>query len=92
MMKHLPPLTPEQAFMLRLEMERNDLSYLHSRKAEPEVVKVIVKEKVYPNKRKQAFREQMMFNAGRYAAGARDKTAETAHLWLDKTLAEEERN
>lgn len=85
-------MTEQEQWLLKLEMERNDLSYLKPKRPELEVVKVIVKEKVYPKREEQEVRERLMFNAGRYAAGDRDKTAEAAHLWLEKSLAEEGKN
>ena len=71
----------------KLEAERNNLSYItKTHKTEPEVVRVIVKEKVYPTRKQQETRDKLMFNAGRWAAGHRDSAAETANLWLEKQL------
>jgi hypothetical protein len=70
----------------KLEAERNNLDYKKTVKPAPEVVRVIVKEKVYPTKKAQETRDKLMFNAGRYAAGHRDSAAETANLWLEKQL------
>ncbi len=83
-----PTLTPEQEFLVRLEMERNDKSYLQPRKPiEPKVVYLTQKE--YPKSR--AVRDKMMFDAGRYAAGARDKSATKAAKALQKELDNEDR-
>ena len=83
-----PQLTPEQAFLMRLEMERNDRSYLTpGRVVEPPIV--YVTRKVYV--KQSPDRDKMMFDAGRYAAGARDKSACRAARKLDKELADEDR-
>ena len=65
---------------LKLEAERNDLSYKNPqpvRSTQPMVIKV----KTDPKKRDQ--RDKLMFHAGRYSAGARDATAVAANEWLE---------
>lgn len=68
----------------KLEAERNDLSY---RKTEdsPPIQQVVYVDRVKPNPK----RDKLMFAAGRYAAGARDKTACKAHEWLEKDLSKD---
>lgn len=69
-------LTPEQEFLVKLEMERTDRSYLGKPKTvEPRVV--YVTKKVYPKSRVE--RDALMFDAGRFAAGARDTAAVLAY-------------
>jgi hypothetical protein len=65
---------------MRLEAERNDISY-RKRLAPPEV-KVVVKEiKKVPERLKKIY-----FHAGRYAAGDRDRMAEQA--WAEYASTE----
>ena len=64
-----------EEFVLALEMERNDLSYLKPRPVKVDTV--YVTKPVYPRSRQE--RDKLMFDAGRYAAGARDWDARQAH-------------
>jgi hypothetical protein len=84
-----PPVFSEaQEYWLLLEKERYGVT-----QRQPEVV-----EKVLPCSRKHfdrcsrphasESRDQMLFNAGRFAAGARDKVAALAHEKLMKELSE----
>ena len=73
---------------LVLEAERLDRRYLEPKPASynpPEPPRVITKV-VKPNKAQQEARDKLMFNAGRYAAGARDLTARNAHELLEREL------
>ena len=65
--------------MQKLEAERNDVSYKRPERPEP----IVITRNVYPKKAEQEKRDKLMFNAGRYAAGARDKTAVKANEWLE---------
>jgi hypothetical protein len=73
---------------LVLEAERLDKSYLepkpltYSLPAPPRVITKVIK----PNKAAQEQRDKLMFNAGRYAAGAKDKVAEAAHIALEREI------
>jgi hypothetical protein len=78
------PLNETERWLMNLEMERTDRSYLNPRPPEARVV--YITRKVYPTSRDD--RDKLMFNAGRYAAGARDKTAIQAHKKLEKESAE----
>lgn len=68
--------------MQRLEAERHDLSYLRKPEQPIRVVEVV-------KTKRSKEREQKMYHAGRYAAGARDAVAVIAAEWLDKDLARE---
>lgn len=64
----------------KLEAERNDLSYKNPvpvRSNQP----MVIRPKMDTRKRDQ--RDKLMFNAGRYSAGARDATAVAANEWLE---------
>lgn len=76
---HLDTLSSD--FWLRLEAERNDISY---RNPIPKpLVKVVVKEvKKVPERLKKIY-----FHAGRYAAGDRDSLAIEAHAQFEKLEA-----
>lgn len=63
----------------KLEAERNDISYKVPVAVEP----VILTRPEYRKRKDQEHREKLFFNAGRYAAGARDKTAVKANAWLE---------
>lgn len=78
-------LTKSESFLLALEAERHDLSYLNppKRNLEPLTKTVILR----PNPKARQARDKMLFNAGRYAAGCRDKTAVAAHEKLEKELS-----
>ena len=80
-MKRSHPPTSFEAFIQRLEAERNDITY---RNPIPKpIVKVETKVvKVFPEHQKKIY-----FHAGRYAAGDRDKLAQQA--WLDYSKAED---
>jgi hypothetical protein len=73
---------------LVLEAERLDRRYLdpkpptYNPPAPPRVITKVIK----PNKAAQERRDKLMFNAGRYAAGARDLIAQTAHEALEQEL------
>jgi hypothetical protein len=73
---------------LTLEAERHDRSYLdHPSQYEPtEPPKVKVKKET-PKEREQ--RDKLMFNAGRYAGGARDIAATRANELLQRQLEKE---
>jgi hypothetical protein len=76
---------------LVLEAERLDRSYLQPKEPAynpPEPPKYITKV-VKPSKAKQEARDKLMFNAGRYAAGARDLTASKAHKTLEREIENE---
>ena len=73
---------------LVLEAERLDRSYLEPKEPAynpPEPAQYITKV-VKPSKAKQEARDKLMFNAGRYAAGARDLTASKAHEALEREI------
>jgi hypothetical protein len=76
---------------LVLEAERLDRSYLQPKEPAynlPEPPRYITKV-VKPSKAKQEARDKLMFNAGRYAAGARDLTASKAHETLEREIENE---
>lgn len=75
-------MTKEEQWLLALERERHDLSYLNPKPVQVETV--FVTKPVYPKSREA--RDKLMFNAGRYAAGARDATAIAAHEKLEREL------
>jgi hypothetical protein len=65
-----------------LEAERLDLSYKTVRRTDPKPAEV-----VSPTRRQaNDDRDKLMFNAGRYAGGARDKVATDAHNLLQILL------
>lgn len=63
----LEPLTPEELWLATLERERHDSSWRKRRSA-----------KAWEELDNRAQRDADYFNAGRYAQGARDKTAASA--------------
>lgn len=72
---------------LTLEAERFDRSYLnHPSQYEPtQTVRTVTKiKKETPKEREQ--RDKLMFNAGRYSAGARDIAATRANEMLEREL------
>jgi hypothetical protein len=65
-----------------LEAERLDLSYKKVGRTDPEPAEVVI-----PTRRQaNDDRDKLMFNAGRYAGGARDKVATDAHNLLQILL------
>lgn len=71
---------------LTLEAERNDRTYLNPpTQFEPITPRVITK-LVKPSRKEREERDKLLFNAGRYAAGARDLTATRANEQLEKEL------
>lgn len=91
--RKLKPLTKAEENAVRLwlaslEMERTDRSYL--RKPEPKETyrpTVIVQERKRETKaeaKAREKRERAFFNAGRYVAGDRDKTASAAYELLER--------
>ena len=65
-----------------LEAERLDLSYKKVGRTDPEPVEV----KIPTRRQANDDRDKLMFNAGRHAAGARDKVAVDAHNLLQILL------
>jgi hypothetical protein len=65
----------------RLEAERHDVTWKNPKPREFDAVTVT--QRIYPKKSEQDKRDKLMFNAGRFAAGARDKTAVKANAWLE---------
>jgi hypothetical protein len=84
-----PELTKAQEFWLSLEAERFNVAY---RTSLPERIREVPVYREKPCTRKhvnradQQKRDQVMFHAGRYAAGATDKAALDAHKALDDLL------
>lgn len=62
----------------KLEAERNDLSYKNPKPLPTN--QPYIRPRMDSKKRDQ--RDKLMFNAGRYAAGARDSVAVAANEWL----------
>lgn len=79
---------PKCGLLSALELERFDLSYKNFSKTEPEPEPTPTLD---PPKRRRVNddRDKLMFNAGRYAAGARDKVATDAHNVLQIVLESE---
>lgn len=79
---------PGCTLSLVLEAERLDRGYLEAKEPAynpPEPPQYITKV-VKPSKAKQEARDKMMFNAGRYAEGARDLTASKAWQALEEEM------
>ena len=70
-------------WIAELERERRDQSWKKPRTAPVQVIRIVDKK---PDPAKQAQRDQIMFHAGRYAAGAKDKPAVNAQKRLQKLL------
>lgn len=92
-MTQAPSLTPGQEFLLSLERERYNVAYRTTPPPQVvtrEVIRTIQKpcKKAHPNPAEQEKRDQIMFNAGRFAAGATDKVAIEAHEALMELLGE----
>jgi hypothetical protein len=79
-------LTAAQEFMINLERERYDVTWRTPReKHAPPAPTVIVRQRNV-SAREQRTRDRIMFNAGRYAAGARDEEATTANQQVGKII------
>lgn len=86
-------LSPGQEFLLMLERERYNVA--HRVSAEPKIqVREVIRWQTKPctkqhvSKKHLEERDRIMFNAGRYAAGARDATATAANDRLQEELGE----
>lgn len=68
-------LTPGELWLLELERERYDTTWTNRPvpSAQPQIIFVP------PNAKQQRERDNIMFHAGRYHHGARDKAATEAH-------------
>lgn len=84
--------TPGELWLLELERERNDISYrkLAPQAEQPqvkvkEVVRTVVKLKDVDPKEQQK-RDQIMYHAGRFAAGVRDAEAINGFKNMQKLL------
>jgi hypothetical protein len=76
---------PKCGLLNALELERFDLSYKNRAGSGDKVEPVAV----LPKPRKSSDdRDKLMFNAGRYAAGATDKVAVDAHNLLQIVLGD----
>lgn len=78
-------LTPAELWILELERERHDTSWRYpapKQSNEPQVI--FVPEKI--DRKKQKHRDNVMFHAGRYSAGARDKAAISANQEIASLL------
>lgn len=65
-----------KAWLTSLEMERTDKSYLKPKEVGiTEYTKIVYRDKVVDHR----FRDNIMFQAGRYAEGARDDAARNGH-------------
>lgn len=73
------------AVLSDLEMERLDLSYKHRETQGVEAEPVVEP----PKRRVDDDRDKLMFNAGRFAGGARDKVAVEAHRLLQIVMGNE---
>lgn len=84
-MSQIRPLNATELWLANLERERTDRSYLDP---EPRRVEVRFVPQPAPKetKKKREARDKLMFNAGRYAAGARDKTACIANEQLEREI------
>lgn len=78
-------------WLATLEMERHDRSYLRSPADDKPLYAPIfvpvekpARKTTAQDKKRQEQRERMYFNAGRYSAGARDKTAISAWETLER--------
>lgn len=82
-------MTPSELWLLDLERERNDRSYLTPRynRYEPQVATItrVVKTKA-PTSKEQKERDRVFFHAGRFAAGARDTDALEANNKIGKLI------
>ena len=94
-MEHVKDLTDEQAEKVRLwlaslEMERTDRTWLRPKPIHQPAERTVVITKEVPRKETKADRkardnrDRLFFNAGRYSAGARDKTAISAMEELER--------
>lgn len=87
-------LTPEQEFWLALDRERFNVAYrekvdvVERVVVQPRVVKQACR-RVHLTPKTQEAHDQMMFNAGRFAAGAVDRVAVEAHEQLMRFLDED---
>lgn len=81
-----------QAWVLALEAERHDTSWRKPRPVVERYAPEAAKPPVIPRKAKpestvsQKQRDQIMFHAGRYAAGARDEQATQANAAVGKLI------
>ena len=79
---------PGCSLWLRLEAERSDLSYKVQPLAVEEVKNLVktVKKIIYRDTPQSEARDLMIFNAGRYASGAKDQAAAKAAAELNKII------
>lgn len=75
-------LTPGELWLLDLERERYDTTWADKTKTthQPQIIFVP------PNAKQQRERDNIMFHAGRYHHGARDKAATEANAKVAKLL------
>lgn len=70
------------AWLKALEAERHDQSY----KTPPTAFGPLVFNKIVYKERKNKFRDELFWNAGRFAAGARDEAAVSAQKLASKMM------
>jgi hypothetical protein len=89
------------AFLLALEVERNDVSHrtasdvtaeakIHLDHSQVRHVKAWVSAEIEQQQAMREQRDKLFYNAGRYAAGARDSVAESASKVIDALMAVED--
>lgn len=94
-MLQVPEITKDQEEKIRLwlyslEMERTDKTWLRPKPVHQPLERTVVVTKEVPRKETKAdrkareARDRLFFNAGRYSAGARDKTAISAMEELER--------
>lgn len=84
-MAKVPVFSETQEFWMKLEAERNDLTYLEPKKDNrPEPIVTVVKEKVYLTTKQRDQRDKIFYHAGRAAQGATDRVALEAAKWLEE--------
>lgn len=75
-----------KAWLTSLEMERHDKSYLKPKETGlTEYTKIVYREKAADHR----FRDNIMFQAGRYAMGARDVEASNGHKVASNLISKE---
>jgi len=88
------------AYLLTLEKERNDMGYVNNAQIVAEArqnltrtqvrhVKALVDAEIEQLRVMREQRDKLFFNAGRYAAGARDEIAYASHNIMDALLDSE---
>jgi hypothetical protein len=88
------------AYLMSLEKERTDITFSesseqvhksqeHLNNTQVKHIKALVSKEIQQMESMREQRDKLFFNAGRYAAGARDEIAKVSHAIMDALLDSE---